>query len=137
MTDPVNHPAHYGGADDPYETIKVIECYGLEGSFRLASAYKYLDRAGKKGEALQDLRKALWYLERFRDQDDWVWPVAAGTPFATPLDIVWERGAHDRPRGYAMHALLAMCLASEGQAILLGDAITCVKDAIRDGDELQ
>lgn len=58
----VNHPAHYGGADNPYEAIKVIEAWGL--GFCLGNTVKYLSRAGKKGDALEDLRKAQWYLNR-------------------------------------------------------------------------
>ncbi|HEX9844157.1 MAG TPA: DUF3310 domain-containing protein [bacterium] len=62
MSDAVHHPAHYGGADNPYEAIKVIEAWGL--GFHLGNALKYLARAGKKGNALEDLRKARWYLDR-------------------------------------------------------------------------
>ena len=29
MAEAVNHPPHYGGADNPYEAIKVIEAWGL------------------------------------------------------------------------------------------------------------
>ena len=58
----VNHPAHYGGGDNPYEAIKVIEAWGLD--FCLGNTVKYISRAGKKDNVLQDLRKALWYLER-------------------------------------------------------------------------
>lgn len=60
----VDHPAHYGGADDPYEAIKVIEAWGL--GFNLGNALKYLSRAGRKpGEARRkDLAKAAWYLAR-------------------------------------------------------------------------
>lgn len=64
MTDEaVDHPAHYGGADNPYETIKVIRAWGL--NFELGNAVKYISRAGKKSPdtALEDLRKARWYLE--------------------------------------------------------------------------
>jgi hypothetical protein len=57
----VNHPAHYGGADNPYETIKVIEAWGL--GFCLGNAVKYISRAGKKDNMIQDLRKAKWYLD--------------------------------------------------------------------------
>jgi hypothetical protein len=59
----INHPAHYGG-DTPYEAIKVIKAWGL--GFSLGNAVKYISRAGKKGgkdKRLEDLRKALWYLE--------------------------------------------------------------------------
>lgn len=58
----VNHPSHYGGADNPYEAIKVIETHGL--GFNLGNALKYLLRAGKKGDIAEDLQKATWYLLR-------------------------------------------------------------------------
>lgn len=58
----VHHPSHYHGADDPYETIKVIEAWGL--NFHLGNAVKYISRCDLKGNALEDLKKAAWYLER-------------------------------------------------------------------------
>ena len=59
----VNHPQHYGGQDNPYEAIKVIDAWEL--GFSLGNTVKYISRAGKKGKdkELEDLRKALWYLE--------------------------------------------------------------------------
>lgn len=65
MSDPVNHPEHYGGADNPYEAIKVIEAWGL--GFHLGNAVKYVARAGKKGSEATDIDKAIWYLKRHRD----------------------------------------------------------------------
>lgn len=62
MAEAVNHPAHYGGADNPYEAIKVIEAWGL--GFNLGNTVKYVSRAGKKGDVLEDLKKARWYLDR-------------------------------------------------------------------------
>lgn len=62
MAETVNHPAHYGGADNPYEAIKVIEAWSL--GFCLGNTVKYISRAGKKAAALQDLKKARWYLDR-------------------------------------------------------------------------
>lgn len=62
MSEAVNHPAHYGGADNPYEAIKVIEAWEL--GFNLGNTVKYISRAGKKGAAIEDLRKARWYLDR-------------------------------------------------------------------------
>lgn len=62
MSAAVDHPAHYGGADNPYEAIKVIEAWGL--GFSLGNAVKYISRAEKKGAALEDLKKARWYLDR-------------------------------------------------------------------------
>ena len=62
-TTSVNHPAHYGG-DVPHETFKCLEAWGLESDALLWNVVKYISRAGKKGEALEDLKKARWYLER-------------------------------------------------------------------------
>ena len=56
----VNHPNHYGGEDNPYEAIKVIDAWDL--GFSLGNTVKYISRAGKKDKELQDLKKALWYL---------------------------------------------------------------------------
>lgn len=66
----VNHPTHYGGADNPYEAIKVIEAWELD--FCLGSALKYISRAGKKNinSEREDLLKAIWYLMRKVDQID-------------------------------------------------------------------
>jgi len=63
-TDHVNHPTHYGGADNPYEVIKIIEHYGL--NFSDGNVLKYFLRAGKKSKEneLQDLEKAAFYLNR-------------------------------------------------------------------------
>jgi hypothetical protein len=60
----VNHPKHYGGVENTYEVIKVIEA--LEMDFHLGNTFKYIARAGKKGsdKEIQDLEKALWYLQR-------------------------------------------------------------------------
>lgn len=58
----IDHPKHYGGADNPYEAIKVIEAWEL--GFHLGNVIKYVSRAGKKGSDLEDLKKAAWYLQR-------------------------------------------------------------------------
>jgi hypothetical protein len=60
----VDHPQHYGGADNPYEVIKVIEAWKL--GFLLGNAIKYIGRSGKKNpdKRLEDLKKAAWYLNR-------------------------------------------------------------------------
>lgn len=61
--DAVNHPPHYGGANNPYEVIKVIRAWGL--NFNLGNTLKYIARAGKKDQnkLIEDLEKALWYLQ--------------------------------------------------------------------------
>ena len=58
--DAVNSPAHYkvGGI----ETIDFIEAKKL--GYNLGNVVKYLTRADHKGNKLEDLRKAQWYLER-------------------------------------------------------------------------
>lgn len=49
LREAVNSPAHYGGADNPYEAIKVIEAWDL--GFCLGNTVKYIARAGKKDPA--------------------------------------------------------------------------------------
>ena len=59
----VNHPKHYGGENNLYEVIKVIDAWEL--GFSLGNTVKYISRAGKKNKdkELEDLRKASWYLQ--------------------------------------------------------------------------
>jgi len=58
--DPVNSPSHYtsGGI----ETIDFIEAKKL--NYNLGNTVKYITRAGKKDNTIQDLEKAAWYLAR-------------------------------------------------------------------------
>lgn len=60
MADPVNHPAHYTSHPSGVECIDVVEHMG----FNLGNAIKYIWRADEKGNALEDLRKAAWYVQR-------------------------------------------------------------------------
>ena len=62
----VDHPDHYRAKG--MEAIDVIEAYSL--NFSLGSAIKYILRAGKKpGESsIEDLNKAIWYLQREVDR---------------------------------------------------------------------
>ena len=59
----VDHPSHYGGKDNDYEAIKVIDAWDL--GFSLGNTVKYISRAGKKDatKEIEDLKKALFYLE--------------------------------------------------------------------------
>lgn len=56
-------PKHYGGENNPFEPIKIIEHYGL--NFQIGNVIKYLLRAGRKEDNAyeQDIRKAIHYLE--------------------------------------------------------------------------
>ncbi len=62
----VNHPDHYQG--NKFEVIDVIEDYNL--GFSLGNAIKYILRADKKGARKQDLKKAIWYIQREIDRED-------------------------------------------------------------------
>ena len=58
--DPVNHPPHYRAHG--IESIGVIEAFNL--GFHLGNVVKYVLRADRKGNAVEDLKKAEWYLRR-------------------------------------------------------------------------
>lgn len=62
--DIVNHPAHYTSGN--IEIIDFIEDQNLP--YHLGNVVKYISRAGKKtDDELTDLKKALWYLNRYVD----------------------------------------------------------------------
>ena len=60
MNDPVNHPKQYTAHPSGVECIEVTEHM----NFCVGNAIKYLWRAGLKGEQVEDLRKARWYIDR-------------------------------------------------------------------------
>ena len=61
MTDSnVNHPTHYN--QGKYEAIDVIEDWKL--NFNLGNAVKYIARCRFKRNKIEDLEKAVWYIER-------------------------------------------------------------------------
>ena len=62
MTSRVEHPDHYQTSTG-LEAIDVIEAF-FHDSFHLGNAFKYIARAGKKGDYVEDLQKAAWYLQR-------------------------------------------------------------------------
>lgn len=57
--DDVSKPSHYVDGRQ-YEPHLVIEDWGL--NFNLGSAVKYISRAGRKGDKIQDLEKARQFL---------------------------------------------------------------------------
>lgn len=59
MSDPIN-PDHYKSHPSGIECIDVTEHF----SFNLGNAIKYLWRAGLKGRQIEDLNKAVWYIQR-------------------------------------------------------------------------
>ena len=58
--DPVNHPKHYTSHPSGVECIQITEHMG----FNLGNALKYIWRADEKGNAIEDLEKAAWYVNR-------------------------------------------------------------------------
>jgi hypothetical protein len=56
--DPINHPKHFTSHPSGIECIEVVRHMG----FNLGNATKYIWRAGLKGDAIEDLKKAVWYL---------------------------------------------------------------------------
>jgi len=62
MSSRVDHPDHYQ-TESGIEAIEVIEAF-FPDSFHLGNAFKYLARAGKKGDYVEDLRKSIWYINR-------------------------------------------------------------------------
>ena len=59
--DAVNHPSHY--TRGKIEVIDFIEDQQLP--YHLGNVVKYVARAGYKGDKLEDLKKARWYLDRY------------------------------------------------------------------------
>jgi hypothetical protein len=61
--DPVSHPAHYTAGS--IEVIDFLEAWNFP--FHLANAIKYICRAGRKdkNKTAEDLRKAVWYINRY------------------------------------------------------------------------
>ena len=57
--DPVNRPSHYCDGR-MYEPIDVINDWDL--GFDLGNAVKYISRAGRKNDAVEDLKKAVFYI---------------------------------------------------------------------------
>lgn len=60
MNDPVNHPKHYTAHPSGIECIQITEHMG----FCLGNAVKYIWRADLKHDAIEDLKKARWYIDR-------------------------------------------------------------------------
>lgn len=70
MSSAVDHPDHYGGKENPYETIKVLKAWGLERDALLWNVGKYLSRWNKKGVLREQVGKAVWYgLRRLAELD--------------------------------------------------------------------
>jgi len=66
MTDNIDHPKHYTEHPSGVECIQITEHMG----FNLGNALKYIWRCDLKGDAIEDLRKAIWYINREIEKRD-------------------------------------------------------------------
>ena len=89
--DPVNNPSHYAEGRQ-YEPIAVIEDWQL--NYRLGNAVKYISRAGRKNNAIEDLRKAVWYIEREIESLE-----GARSPYSVTYQDVLEDAACEASMG--------------------------------------
>lgn len=60
MNSNVDHPKHYNNQVPNIECIDVVEHF----NFNRGNAIKYIWRAENKGDEIEDLEKAVWYLQR-------------------------------------------------------------------------
>ena len=90
MTNNVDHPAHYCEGRT-YEPIDVIDDWGF--GYNLGSVLKYISRAGRKQNALEDLKKARWYLDREIES------LEPSVPFAATYEDILEDAVHAATEG--------------------------------------
>ena len=73
----VNHPQHYNFGK--IEVIEVVEDWKL--GFNLGNAVKYIGRCEHKGTKEQDIKKAIWYLERELKKINAIWNYCEGDSY--------------------------------------------------------
>ncbi len=89
--DPINNPAHYAEGRS-YEPIDVIEDWEL--NYNLGNACKYISRAGRKQNQLEDLKKARWYIDRE------IQSLEQPVPFEATYEDIVESMIDNAIRGY-------------------------------------
>jgi len=107
QTDNVNHPSHY--TDNKFLGHECIDFAELLG-FNLGNAFKYIFRAEHKGHALEDIDKAMWYVERFLKK-----PPAFG--YVKIIGLLSESVNLTSPRDVALFVLLKSAVYSEFELI--------------------
>ena len=106
MSDPVNKPAHYNAGE--VETIDGIRAALGEGfaDYCRGNVLKYVWRCGKKGDAVEDLRKARKYLEWAIEAMEGNCPVIPDSSNRKPIAIPagWRELEPDEvPKATDMH----------------------------------
>ena len=136
----IDHPSHYR-SDTGFEAIDVIEAWGL--GFNLGNAVKYISRAGLKGDALEDLRKAQWYLGReieTREAEEMQRPAPMeSTSFTTdvpgrPLTVSAEGGRVRLALGDACEAMTPQDARELADAVARGEICDCAAFVSADPD---
>ena len=89
--DSINSPAHYAEGRT-YEPIDVIEDWEL--NYNLGNACKYISRAGRKQDQLEDLKKARWYIDRE------IQSLEQPVPFEATYEDIVESMIDNAIRGY-------------------------------------
>lgn len=116
MSDVVNHPAHYNAHPGGIECIELVE----QLPFCQGNAIKYLWRANHKGAAVQDLSKALWYVERaFDSASALVFSDDAPDTELDPFEKLLERAC----AGFSDRVATAIRAIAHGDLAIAGIAI--------------
>lgn len=90
--DNVNHPSHYTSHASGVEAIELTA--GME--FCLGNAVKYLFRAGKKEDELEDWKKARWYIAHALSEEERKWEEFNTGPMARYLKFDANEGDYYR-----------------------------------------
>jgi hypothetical protein len=106
MNDMVNHPPHYNSHPSGIEAIEVAELM----PYCLGNVWKYVFRAGKKWDDIQDLKKAQWYLARSIEQPEWIYQTRLPSP---SLAIAMSRDVDRVVRAEPDH-IKGLCLRNIG-----------------------
>ena len=110
MTDAINHPPHYTQHPSGIECIQITELL----NFNLGNAVKYAWRAGLKGDAGEDLQKALWYLDREISRREAIEEREDGDVlYLTDLRALVDRWRTDEPRQQMEVFMCSIVLAAE------------------------
>lgn len=141
MSNRVNHPEYYKKKNG-IETIEVIRHYVCD----IANAQKYLMRAGEKPEQgmtaeekeVEDLRKALWYIQDVREHRFSMLFRAETVKIPTMLLTIFDTTGHnvaDITKGFSKHIskalrqLLLVGLISDGKMYCCSTPTICLSEA--------
>lgn len=108
LTDNVNHPAHYEAG--PFECVELTRLYPFMGG----NAIKYVYRHRLKGREVEDLRKALWYLDHAEPDElrpSYTRRDVRDLGAATPLPVPSMEADLAHPDNGATHLLRVLELA--------------------------